>query len=131
MNKLLILSFLKDNFYKIFFVLALTISLLWVYSLFDNSDSINSKIVAYELENTRLKNSNNILQASRDSLNKSISTKDSIIANMVQKDKSLIILVNNIDKQINLLNSKYDQASNRVSHFNSDSIVGYFSKNFR
>ena len=128
MNKLLILSFIKDNFYKIFFVLALTISLLWVYSLFDNSDNINSKIVAYELENTRLKNINSLLASSRDSLNKSISAKDSIIANMVQKDKSLQILVSNIDKQINLLNKKYDQASNRVNRFNSDSIIWYFSK---
>ena len=128
MNKLLILSFIKDNFYKIFFVLALTISLLWVYSLFDNSDSLNSKIVAYQLENIRLKNSNTILASSRDSLNKSISTKDSIIANMVQKDKSIQILVTNIDKQINLLNKKYDQASNRVNRFNSDSIIWYFSK---
>jgi peptidoglycan hydrolase CwlO-like protein len=109
-------------------VLALTISLLWVYSQFDNSDSINSKIVAYELENTRLKNSNNILAATRDSLNKSITNKDSIIADMVQKDKSLQILVSNIDNQIKLLNKKYDQASNRVNRFNSDSIVGYFSK---
>jgi len=128
MNKLLILAFIKDNFYKIFFVLALTISLLWVYSQFDNSDSLNSKIVAYELENTRLKNSNNILAATRDSLNKSITSKDSIIADMVQKDKSLQILVSNIDNQIKLLNKKYDQASNRVNRFNSDSIVGYFSK---
>lgn len=128
MNKLLILAFIKDNFYKIFFVLALTISLLWVYSLFDNSDSLNSKIVAYELENIRLKNSNTILASSRDSLNKSITRKDFIIANMVQKDKSIQILVTNIDKQINLLNKKYDQASNRVNRFNSDSIVGYFSK---
>jgi peptidoglycan hydrolase CwlO-like protein len=128
MNKLLILAFIKDNFYKIFFVLALTISLLWVYSLFDNSDSLNSKIVAYELENIRLKNSNTLLASSRDSLNKSITSKDSIISNMVQKDKSIQILVTNIDKQINLLNKKYDQASNRVNRFNSDSIVGYFSK---
>ena len=128
MNKLLILSFLKDNFYKIFFVLALTISLIWVYSLFENSDSINSKIVAYELENNRLKNSNNILATTRDSLNKSITSKDSIIADMVQKDKSLQILVSNIDNQIKLLNKKYDQASNRVNRFNSDSIVWYFSK---
>jgi peptidoglycan hydrolase CwlO-like protein len=112
-------------------VLALTISLLWVYNQFDNSDSLNSKIASYELENNRLKNSNNILATTRDSLNKSITSKDSIIADMVQKDKSLQILVSNIDNQIKLLNKKYDQASNRVSHFNSDSIVWYFSNNFR
>jgi predicted nucleic acid-binding Zn-ribbon protein len=104
---------------------ALIIILAWVTVY--NVDKINERVGALQGENTILKQNNQALKASIQTMQDSIAKYNTQISVLQLSDSRLQTESDRIKKSIKIIQNQYEKASTRANNFNADSMRRYFS----